>query len=70
MLNMYTYDGKWIIKDGERFVVFTNGYDAWCYVMLLREIRPKVEMGERSLYPVRSLNPMPERRVKHVRLHS
>ena len=70
MLKMYTNDGNWIVKDKDRLVIFGTAYDAWCYVFLLKEIRPKVEMGERSLYPVRSLNPMPERRVKNVRIHT
>lgn len=70
MLKMYTIDGYWVVKDKDRLVIFDSAYDAWQYVFLLKEIRPKVEMGERSLYPVRSLNPMPERRVKNVRIHT
>lgn len=70
MIKMYTYNGHWVVKDGERLVRFKKAYDAWAFVMLLREIRPKVPMGERSLYPVRSLNPIPERRVKNVRFSS
>lgn len=70
MLKMYTNDGYWVVKDKDRLVIFDSAYDAWQYVFLLKEIRPKVEMGERSLYPVRSLNPMPERRVKNVRIHT
>ena len=66
MLKMYTSDGNWVIKDGDRFVVFDNAYDAWCYVFLLREIRPRAPFAERSLYPVRCLNPIPERRRKNV----
>jgi hypothetical protein len=67
MIKMYTYKGNWVVKDGERLVPFEKAYDAWAFVMLLKEIRPKVPMGERSLYPVRSLNPIPERKVKNVR---
>ena len=70
MLKMYTFKGNWVIKDGDRIVVFDKAYDAWCYVLLLKEIRPRVPMGERSLYPVRSLNPIPERRCKNVRVHT
>lgn len=70
MLKMYTYDGNWVVKDRGRLVIFDEAFDAWQYVFLLREIRPKVEMGERSLYPVRSLNPVPERRVKNVRIYT
>ena len=70
MLKMYTYDGNWVVKDGDKLVIFEKAYDAWVFVFLLKEIRPKVEMGERSLYPVRSLNPMPERRIKNVRIYT
>ena len=70
MLKMYTNDGYWVVKDKDRLVIFDSAYDAWCFVFLLKEIRPKVEMGERSLYPVRSLNPMPERRRKNVRIYT
>ena len=70
MLKMYTKDGIWIIEDKGVNKGFDSSYDAWQYVFLLKEIRPKVEMGARSLYPVRSLNPMPERRVKNVRIYT
>ena len=70
MIKMFTYDENWAVKDGDRIVVFDKAYDACCYIFLLREIRPRVPMGERSLYPVKSLNPIPERRIKNVRLHS
>ena len=66
MIKMYTYDGKWVVKDGDRYVVFKKAYDAWCYIFLLKEIRPKAPIVTRSLYPVRSLNPIPERRIKNV----
>jgi hypothetical protein len=70
MLKMYTFNGYWVVKDGERLVPFKKSYDAWAFVLLLREIRPKVPMGERSFYPVKTLDPRPERRTKNVRLHS
>ena len=70
MVKMYTYKGNWVVKDGDRLVVFDKAYDAWMYVFLLREIRPKAPTVPRSLYPVRSLNPIPERRIKNVRLHT
>lgn len=70
MLKMYTNDGIWIIEDKGVNKFFDSAYDAWQYVFLMREIRPKVEMGERSLYPVKSLNPFPERRVKNVRIYT
>jgi hypothetical protein len=70
MITMYTFKGNWVVKDGERLVPFKKSYDAWQFVFLLKEIRPRVPMGERSLYPVKSLNPIPERRVKNVRFSS
>jgi hypothetical protein len=70
MLKMYTGCGKWIVVDKRRLIIFDTSYDAWAYVMMLKEIRPRVPMGERSLYPVKSLDPRPERRLKNVRLHT
>ena len=70
MIKMFTYDENWVVKDGDRIVVFDKAYDAWCYIFLLREIRPKAPFVQRSLYPVKSLNPIPERRIKNVKLHS
>ena len=69
MIKMYTYDGNWVVKDKDRLVAFDSAYDAWQYVFILREIRPRVPVV-RSLYPVKSLNPFPERRVKNVRIHT
>lgn len=70
MLKMQTIGGKYVIFDRGRIVKFNESYDAWQYIFICREIRPRVEMGERSLYPVRSLNPMPERRRKNVRIYT
>ena len=70
MLKMYTNNGIWIIEDKGVNKFFDSAYDAWRYVFICREVRPKVEMGPRSLYPVRSLNPIPERRVKNVRIYT
>ena len=66
MLKMQTIGGKFVIFDRGRILKFDKSYDAWAYVVLAREIREKVDMGPRSLYPVRSLNPVPERRKKNV----
>lgn len=68
-IKMYTNDGKWIVVDGDRVVEFDTAYDAWQLVLLLKEIRPRVPYV-RPLYPVKSLNPFPERRVKNVRIHT
>lgn len=70
MLKVYTKDGIWIIEDKGVNKGFDSSYDAWLYLFLLKKIRPKVEMGVRSLYPVKSLNPFPERRVKNVRIYT
>lgn len=68
-IKMYTTDGKWVIVDGNRVVEFDTAYDAWQLVLLLKEIRPRVPYIK-PLYPVKSLNPFPERRTKNVRLHT
>lgn len=70
MLKMYTKDGIWIIEDKGVNKGFDSSYDAWAFIFLLKEIRPKAPFVERSLYPVKSLNPFPERRVKNVRIHT
>ena len=67
-LRMYTNGGKWIVRDGDRLVEFDTAYDAWQLVLLLKEIRPRVPYIK-PLYPVKSLNPFPERRTKNVRLY-
>ncbi len=69
MLKMYTYDGNWVVVDGDSHVVFDKAYDAWAFVLLLKEIRPRVPYI-RPLYPVKSLDPRPERRLKNVRVHT
>ena len=66
MIKMRTKDGLWIIEDGGKNIIFDTSYDAWVYVFLCKEIRPKAPLVQRSLYPVRSLNPVPERRLKNV----
>lgn len=69
-MKMQTINGKYVILDRGVVKEFDKAYDAWRYVFICREVRPRVEMGVRSLYPVRSLNPVPERRVKNVRIHT
>ena len=70
MVKMYTVNGKWIVLDKGRLIIFDSSYDAWAYVLLLKEIRPRVPFAERSLYPVKTIDPRPERRTKNVRLHT
>ena len=65
-MKMQTIGGVYVIFDRGRVIRFKEAYDAWQYIFLCREIREKVDMGERSLYPVRSLNPIPERRKKNI----
>ncbi len=56
-LKMRTKDSKWIIENDGRNVIFDKSYDAWRYIFLMREIRPKVPQVPKSIYPVKSLNP-------------
>ena len=70
MVKMPSKGSMSVVIDNGRTVIFKTSYDAWCYIFLLRGIRPRVDMGQRSLYPVKTLNPIPERRVKNVRIHT
>ncbi len=65
-MKMRTEKGKWIIEDRGVNKIFDTAYDAWLYVFLMREIRPKVRMTMPSLYPVRTLNPLAIARGKKV----
>lgn len=65
-IKMFTFKKKWIVKDGDRVLEFDKSMDAWAYILLIKEIRPRTPYVA-PLYPVRSLNPIPERRVKNVR---
>lgn len=64
-IRMFTIKGKWIVRDGDRLVEFDSSYDAWQLILMLKEIRPRVPYIK-PLYPVRSLNPIPERIKKTV----
>lgn len=59
-------NGLWIVEDRGVNKVFDTSYDAWAYIFLMKEIRPKAPSVPRSDYPVRSLNPFPERRCKKI----
>lgn len=59
-------NGLWIIEDRGVNKVFDTMHEAWDYIFLMREIRPKVPQVAKSLYPVRSLDPRPERKVKRL----
>lgn len=65
-VKMFTWKGQWVIQDGDVIKIYKKGYDAWQYILLLKGIRPKVPMGERSLYPVKSLDPRPAFAGKRV----
>lgn len=57
-------NGLWIVEDCGVNKIFDTSRDAWDFIFLMREIRPKAPQVRKSLYPVRSLDPRPERRVK------
>ena len=70
MLKMLTIPGGWYVIDGERVIPFEKSYDAWCYIYLLKAIRPKAPRVEKSLYPVKTLDPREEGRKKYVRVYT
>ena len=59
-------NGLWIIEDRGVIKIYKKSYDAWAYIFIAKEVRPKIPRVPRSDYPVRSLNPIPERRCKKV----
>lgn len=66
-MKMRTEHGKWIVEDNGRELSFDKAYDAWLYIFILREIRPKppvVYSISRTIYPVLSLYPKPRTRKK------
>ena len=65
-VKMKTIGGKYYVDDGRKLIVFDTAIDAWQYILLLKEIRHKASIPARTLYPVRSLNPMPTRGCKKV----
>lgn len=65
-IKMYKRGGKWIVDEGYKVSIFDESADAWRYVFILKEIRPKAPWVPQSLYPVRHLNPMPTRGCKKV----
>lgn len=69
-MKLYTKVGKWVVEDKGRKIFFDKSTDAWMYVFLMREIREKPPVAPPSLYPVRSLNPIPARRCKTVVLQN
>lgn len=66
-----TENGKWYVDEGYKVTICDTALDAWSYLFLLKEIRPKAPHFIQSIYPVRSLNPIPSRGCKnaiHARL--
>ena len=61
-------NGKWIVEDHGRNIIFDTSYDAWQYIFLMKEIRPKAPEVPRSIYPVRHLNPTMIGVRKNVRI--
>lgn len=57
LMKMRTKDGKLIIQDEGREIVFDKSYDAWMYVFLMRDIRQNPPIPPRSVYPVLTLDP-------------
>lgn len=67
-VKMFTWKGQWVIQDGDVIKIYKKGYDAWQYILLLKGIRPRVPYIK-SLYPVKSLNPMDEFKRKNVTIN-
>lgn len=65
-------NGLWVVEDRGVNKIFETSYEAWAYIFLMKEIHPKAPRVPQSFYPVRTLNPFPERKVKKVvvRIHS
>ena len=57
LMKMRTIDGKFIILDEGREIVYDSSYDAWQYVLLMKEVRPHPPIPPRSVYPVLTLDP-------------
>ena len=51
-----TKDG-WIIIDKGVTKPFDNAHDAWQYIFLMKEIRPRPRRVPKSVYPVSFLDP-------------
>ena len=56
-MKLRTVDGQWIITDKGTIKIFDNPYDAWQYILFMKEIRPQAPWTLKSLYPVNSLIP-------------
>ena len=65
-MKLKSINGFWIVEDRGVNKIFDTPRDAWTYIFLMKEIRPKAPQVPRSIYLVRSLNPMPTRVRKKV----
>jgi hypothetical protein len=65
-MKLYTIEKYWIVEDGNRSIIFDTSTDAWRYIFLMREIRPKIHYVK-ELYPVKSLSPFPNFNRKTVK---
>lgn len=66
IMKLRTEGGKWIIEEQHKNTIFDTAHDAWLFIYLMKEIRPKPPVFPRSLYPVRSLIPSVARGCKKV----
>lgn len=64
-MKLYTIEKYWIVEDKGRSIIFDTSTDAWRYIFLMREIRPKIPYIK-ELYPVKSLSPFPNFNRKKV----
>lgn len=69
MLKLRTVNGEWIIEDKGSYKIFDNPYDAWQYILFVKEIRPKAPWTPKSLYPVNSLIPAVPKKIVHTTSH-
>jgi hypothetical protein len=56
-LKLRSEGGKWYVDEGYKISIFDTSNEAWQYIFLLKELRPKPMFPIRQLYPVRSLVP-------------
>lgn len=65
-MKLYNTEGYWIVEDGNRSIIFNTSTEAWRYIFIMREVRPKIRY-EKELYPVRSLSPFPNKTKKRIK---
>lgn len=69
MLKLRSEKGNWVIEDNGRYIIFDKSYDAWQYILFVKEIRPKAPWTLKSLYPVYSLIPTVQKKIVNITLH-